>query len=293
VSANSTDFFALWLYNRGMETVYIDTLFILNLIIDYLLLLVSGRICSLPLRRWHILLGAAVGAGYSAAVVLPGCGALAAMPIKLAVSLVMVALSYPREGRFWRTAVVFLAVSAAFGGAVYAVSVFGGVVPSSGLLFPASMRVLLLSFGVCYCAISLVFRGSGTRAQRQLVQIHAVLLGRECCFTALRDTGNELCDSVSGKRVCVADEGAFFSLLPPEVGSVREYSAVELFERLSEVSALRGRVRLIPFASVGCSGALMVALSPDSVCVDGEERQILLALSPNRLCPTGEYNAII
>ena len=55
-----------------MEIVYIDSLFLLNFIIDYLLLLAVGKICALPLRRWRMLLGALWGAVYAVlAVLLP------------------------------------------------------------------------------------------------------------------------------------------------------------------------------------------------------------------------------
>ena len=45
-----------------MKVIYIDSLFLLNFILDYLLLLAAGRICALPLRRLRYALGAALGA---------------------------------------------------------------------------------------------------------------------------------------------------------------------------------------------------------------------------------------
>ena len=39
------------MYNASMDVIYIDRLFVLNLLIDYLLLLLSARVSGLVLRR--------------------------------------------------------------------------------------------------------------------------------------------------------------------------------------------------------------------------------------------------
>ena len=58
-------------YNLLMQVIYVDSLFFLNLCIDYLLCLVSARVCGLVLKRSRYLLSALIGAGYSVAVFLP------------------------------------------------------------------------------------------------------------------------------------------------------------------------------------------------------------------------------
>ena len=58
-----------------MTVVYIDLLFLLNLIANYLLLLAAGRMAGAVLARWRIGLGAAAGALY-AALIFAGDGAL-------------------------------------------------------------------------------------------------------------------------------------------------------------------------------------------------------------------------
>ena len=45
-----------------MTVVYIDLLFLLNLIANYLLLLAAGRMAGAVLARWRIGLGAGLGA---------------------------------------------------------------------------------------------------------------------------------------------------------------------------------------------------------------------------------------
>ena len=67
-----------------MQVIYVDSLFFLNLCIDYLLCLVSARVCGLVLKRLRYLLAALIGACYSVAVLLPGLDFLAEPLCKLA-----------------------------------------------------------------------------------------------------------------------------------------------------------------------------------------------------------------
>ena len=135
-----------------MDVIYLDSLFGLNLLIDYCLVLVSARVCGVVLRRWRYALAALIGALYAALMVLPGFGWLANGMMKLALGAAMALIAFGGEAHLVRCTVVFFAVSAAFGGAVYAASMLAGVSPGSGALVTVSGRVLALSFAACYAA---------------------------------------------------------------------------------------------------------------------------------------------
>ena len=55
-----------------MTVIYVDTLFLLNAMVDYLLLLAAARLAGEPLTRLRFLLGALLGGGYAVAIFLPG-----------------------------------------------------------------------------------------------------------------------------------------------------------------------------------------------------------------------------
>ena len=65
---------------ESVTVIYIDLLFLLNFVANYLLLLGSGRMAGAVLYRLRNAVGAALGAVYAAAVFLPGCGSLEAWP---------------------------------------------------------------------------------------------------------------------------------------------------------------------------------------------------------------------
>ena len=59
-----------------MTVIYVDTLFLLNALVDYLLLLCAARLAGEPLKRLRFALGAVLGGGYAVAIFLPGLGFL-------------------------------------------------------------------------------------------------------------------------------------------------------------------------------------------------------------------------
>lgn len=280
-------------YHPGMDIIYIDSLFLLNLAVDYLILLAAGRLCAVRLQRGRYLLAALLGAVWAAATVLPGLTFLSAWPFKLAASGLMALIAYGTQPYPLRCFLAFLGVSFAFGGAVWAASMLGGVSLTSGPT-PVTLRVLLLALALTYAAVTLVFRGLTRRSTREIVPVFLGLQGRSVTLRALRDTGNELTDPMTGGRVLVATRAAVLPLLPQAAAAALEHTdALEVFQALGAVPELEGRVRLIPFVSVGASAGLLPALRPDLVCVQGRTEQgALIALSPTPLCPDGGYEAL-
>ena len=267
-------------YNLLMQVIYVDSLFFLNLCIDYLLCLVSARVCGLVLKRLRYLLSALIGACYSVAVFLPGLDFLAGPLCKLAAALLMGLAAFGGEAKMLRCCAVFLSVSAAFGGAVWAISLAGGGVFSHRAYLPVSARVLLLSFALCYGGISLLFRRRAKLMDRRCVQVRLVFLGRESRFMALLDTGNGLSDPVSGKKVMVAGLHALRPVLGQAAEIFSSASPVDALELLSQLPEYAGKFRLIPYSAVGVAGMLPV-FTPELLTIDGkEEKELLVAVSP-------------
>lgn len=271
----------------AMETVYADSLVILNTAVDYLLLLCAGKLCALPLRRGRMALGALWGGVYALLAVLrPEWFALAT--VKLLAGALAVVLAFGWTARTPRAVVAFYAAAAAFAGAVYAAAGLAGRDVSRGLYIPVSLRMLALSFAVCYAAVSLVFRHIGRRAERKLDTVEIALDGRRATVTALEDTGNELTDPISGDGVLVAGAEALSPLFDDPAFLYDP-------DPLSALEAVGGtRFRLLPCASATTGNALLLCFRPDEILVGGRGRSdLLVAVSQTRFSPDGEYQAIL
>ena len=261
-----------------MEVLYIDSFFVLSLITDYLLCLAAGRICGLRLKRSRYFPAAVFGSAYAAAVFLPGLGFLASPLVKLSAGLVMGLIAYGAETHPLRCTAVFFAVSAAFGGAIWAVSLAAG--KPAGSYAALDTKTLILAFALCYAGGSLLLRCRARLMEKKRVTVRAVFLGRAAEFIALVDTGNTLSDPATGAPVMLACPKALKTIFRDDT-ALFSASPVELIELTSHIPELRGRLRLVPYSAVGSSGLLPV-FRPESLTVDGTpDRELLIAVSPD------------
>lgn len=274
-----------------MTAVYADSMFLINFIVNYLLLTATARLCAAPPSRWRFALAAALGGAYAVAAVFPQLGFLNMAAVQLCVAVLMLLIAFGRRPGILRVALVFLAVSAAFGGVIYAVTLTrGGAFPG------VDFKMLLLWFAVSYGVISLVFRRVA-RQKGAVRQLRVGLSGRTLEARALTDTGHSLSDPITGKGVVVMGASAAAALFTgasrEAVLRVRTESASAVLEALSALE-LGSRFRLIPYSAVGVPGGMLLAFRPDTVHIDGRENnRMLIALSPNDVSDNGTYSALV
>lgn len=274
-----------------MTVVYIDLLFLLNLIANYLLLLAAGRMAGVALARWRIGLGAAAGALYAALIFLPGMVWLASWPCKLAAGVLMALIAYGRERHLLRVTVLFFGAAAALAGAVMGLELLGStsLMLEHGVFYtPIDVRLLLLSFVACYFVLSLFFRRMG-RHVGGLAQLSVTLEEKTVDMTALRDTGHTLADPADNRPVVVAYSQALAGALP---GWADPADPIQSVERCHAAGSRQAR--LIPYRAVGVECGMLLALRSQQVTVDGRPLgRLLVALSPTPLDDGGGYQALI
>lgn len=283
-----------------MTVIYLDTLFLLNAVMDYLLLLCSARLAGEELHRLRMAAGAVLGGIYAAAVVLPGMEFLLHPAFKIGAAVLMVVVGLGASRRLLRQSVIFFALSCAFGGGVLAIGLLGGQGLSigSGLIYSRmDVKIVLLSAAGCYLLFTLALSRAGrhTAAGGELVSVRLRLFDREVSFTALVDTGNTLSDPVSGREVIVADWDSLAGLFPRGCAPGREeLDAPDRALARLNTGRWRGRFRLLPYRAVGVECGLLLAVRVDSLLVDGRNRgPVLVALSPTPVSDGGSYRALM
>lgn len=275
-----------------MTVIYIDLLFLLNLVANYLLLLVAGRMCGRPLRRWLLALAAALGALYAALLFLPGAEWLSAAPCKLVSGVVMVLVAYGGERGLLKSVLCFFGASAALGGMVWAAELMGGhsLTMERGVLYSyVDLRLLLLLLVLCYGVLSLVADRAFVHRRAELATT-TVRLGEETVkLTTLLDTGNTLTDPLTNRPVLVAEGARCRALLPMPLPLDRPVEAISVLG----AQGIKG-YRLLPYQAVGVSHGLLLAVRADSVVVGKRDHgSLLVALSPTPVSDGGGYQALI
>lgn len=179
-------------------TVYLDSVFALNFAVNWLLLRAAARLGAAAVRPRRIAAAAALGAAYAVAVYLPGCGVLAGWAGKLAVTAALLAVAFGLRRETLRLAAVFGGVTLALCGAVYGLELLKhGRVRPGALWYPVTFSSLVLTAGGVYAATRLLLPRL-SHAPDSVVPVRLTLGGRRVFLSALRDSGNTLCDPVTG-----------------------------------------------------------------------------------------------
>lgn len=279
-----------------MAVIYADELFFENAVIDYILLLCTARITGRTALRRRMLISSLLGGIYSVLSVLPECGFLQSVFVKLAVAALMVLLVYGYDGRFLRTYLVFLAVSASFAGAVMAFMILGGVSPGTSPFISVSLRVLTVSFFVCYAVFSLFFsRLTKQRVEGGVTKIRISLGKHTAEIAALRDSGNVLTDPVSGEPVIICDLEAVAPILDKRTADILRQRESDPASALRDMeNGMSGvKFRLVPYSALGVRSGMLAAFRPDIIEIDGrKEKRGLVAIAPSGAFAGNGYSAL-
>jgi stage II sporulation protein GA (sporulation sigma-E factor processing peptidase) len=261
--------------------VYIDELFLTNLIINYLLLSASGLLCGAALHRWRIIAGAAAGAVYACLMFFPELGFFYTWAAKAAFSLVMSLLAYGWGNfrAFLRRTFVFYIVSFAFAGAMTALFTLtgmdGGTVRGGAVYAGVGVPVLLAAAVAAYILMTLLLRNSPRLSENAAArkEIAITMSGATVSLEAMVDTGNRLHDPITNSRIVVAEYSRVKQVIPHGIRAVLDVLGVSDASATLRMLAAAGygeRFRLIPYQAVGTEHGLLLAIRADSVEEDAK-----------------------
>lgn len=195
-----------------MTVVYLDSVFLFNALLDYLLFLSTARLAGIPLRRRRYLLCGVLGGLYAAAVFLPGGGFLTETLVKAGVGLLLALIAFGRETHFLRLTLLTVAIACALAGTVLALGLLAGQhIPNARGIFYTNVngKTLLLSASGVYLLLTVIFRAAAAHGIRgECLPVTVCLLGQTVALTALLDTGNSLRDT-AGEPVLTAELSRF------------------------------------------------------------------------------------
>lgn len=282
-----------------MTVVYLDSFLLINFIFNYLLILASAKLGGELIRKWRFAMAALLGAIYAAFSFFPPLQLFLHPIYKLSAALLMILISFGRTRRLLRISVIFLAISCAFCGGIFAIEFLkGNSYMKDGIVYSSlDMKGLLMSAVFCYGIIALFFRRFTVHnmSSGELLKVGFQFNDKTIELTALQDSGNTLQDPVSGQQIPVVEGDRLAPLFPTSWQMNQESikHPIETLERLAkEVDGVK--FRLLPYRAVGVDCGMLLAVRMDCIFIKGEafEHQ-LVALSPTPVSDGGGYSVLI
>ena len=259
-----------------MTVVYVDVLFLINFCMDFLSLVIAGASLHLEIRHSYLSLASALGGLYAVIAALYPGNAVIGTCIGVATACLLCYISYGRAcrgKRFWCLFAFFYGASWLLGGMITgAYEVLRGFFENRTDLFLAITEgdgeiafffLLLLS---CAFLLNMLKRHLYFKREEKSVDITVRSEDRTARLSALVDSGNMLCDPLSGKPCIVLSQKAAERLVPTDVMQMALHGDPRA-AKLSGRSARR--IRMIPADTVG-GHRLLIGYRADKITVEAE-----------------------
>lgn len=241
--------------------IYMDVVFLTNLLMDYILLRVTGMIFRCRKSRMRTLLGAVLGAAFSclslfirSEIFLP---AFILLHGGCAVGMLVVGCGL-KKGSLLLKAVLTLYLAAFLCGGIWEAADGRNLSLQTFVLLGTGTWLLLTAW--FYLAQSL---------KTQMRNIYPVTLshrGKNYTYYGFYDSGNLLVDPVNRKPVSVGKQEILYEMLPQETAEQLKHlreNPGELYDR--EIRGLQPR--LIPFQSIGKGQGMILAVTLEKLCI--------------------------
>ena len=220
--------------------------------VDILLLFASGQMAGICPGWMRILLGALTDSVLTTISLLLVPGFCNHMLWRICVLIITAFVTYGFRKPLFRVAILFTLLQL-----------------SLGNLTGSGKEMLSAILGAAGIALACTL----TKSRSRLVDVYLNYRGKTLQFAALRDTGNELRDPLTGERVLVVSESVARELTGLPVAA--------LADPVNSITMLPG-LRLIPYQTVG-NGGFLLALRITDAKVGNRKGSVIVAFSPGKL----------
>lgn len=260
-------------------TIYLDILFLINVMMDFLLIELTAALCAVPVKLFRAILSGICGGIGGVLLFLPDLRVPAAAILEVGLGAVMLFVAfYPvRPIEFLKRGAVFLTASFLISGLLYFDMQHEGGMIKNGIYYLTIPRLFFCSFAGFF-AISILAKLIRNRTGRRFSEVELVCQGKRTKLLGFYDSGNMLLDPETKQPAIVIEEAVLKKM----------FGRGACEKNLSEWVE-RERILSVPYHTVDSAGTL-TAIRLDEVRLDKKRIEYAVAaISRNQL----QYPAIL
>lgn len=200
--------------------IYIDILIVLNIFINFLILLCSSKLLREWISKPRLVFACLFGGAFSLVLLLPDMGVFVSVLLKILGAAVLSLIAFPLISfkGFLRSFFCILFIGFAFAGIMFALYILikpDNMAFNNGTVyFEISVRVFVICACVCYALIKLfLYLLKRFSADDRLCALTVEINGKSVILKGLVDTGNSLTDVFTGKPVTTVESSALRRIL--------------------------------------------------------------------------------
>ncbi len=289
-------------------TIYIDVVFIENLIMNYIILFATSIIIKIKVKHIRLILASILGAIYSIIAYMSILEMYSSVILKIILSVIIVYIAYNPQNvkNMWKYLVIFYMTSFVFGGAAFALIYIvkpQDILMKNGLFLGTyPLKTIILGTIVAFVVIVTSFKLVKSKISKKdmFCTIKININKVEIETKAMIDTGNLLKEPISNTPVIVVEHTLLYDCMPKEILNNLENILGGDFENISEEVKNKyiSKLKVIPFSSLGKQNGMLIGIKPEEVTVINDENEnkinnVIIGIYNKSLTKRGEYRALI
>lgn len=272
--------------------IYLDVLFLINLFINYMILLIVSVWSAIYTKKYRIFLSATLGAVYSIFMFFEVLSFAYSLVFKIIIGILLCFIAFGKHNLL-KSTVTFFIVSFCFAGAIVGIFYFTknpNYLLSNGVPYiEISINLLISVVILCYVLLCTVLKGLGANkiVSNKTKEISIELLGQNIKICAFLDTGNMLFDDITGKPIIIVESAVLEQFLPKDLRFLSLDNPIDIIN-INAIYKNILKLRLIHYKSLGNSSGMMVVLTPTQILdTNGASIEALIGISSKSINITG------
>ncbi len=289
-------------------TVYLDVIFLENLVINYIILYSTGIVAKIKIKQVRLFIGSFIGALYSIIYYLTNLKIYSSAILKIVLSILIVYVSYKPENFkiLLKQIILFFLVSFVFGGAsiaiIYMANANNVTIQNGVIVGNYTLKTVLIGIIIAYITVIVAFKLIKTKiSKKDLICDVVVKINNKTVETkAMIDTGNLLKEPITNIPVIVMEHTLFYNIIPKEILNNIEHilggDLSEIPEKIQEQYI--SRLKVIPFSSLGKQNGMLLGIKADNLQVKMQDEvkdieKVIIGIYNKSLTKRGEYRSLL
>lgn len=289
-------------------TVYVDVIFLENIIINYIILYVTGIISKTNIKQLKILLGSIIGATYAIIYYILNLKIYSSFIIKIVLSIIIIYVSFnPKKFKIlFKQVILFYLISFVFAGAtigiIYMVNFQNITIQNGVLVGNYTIRTILIGIIIAYFLVMIGEKIIKTKFSKKdmICDIEVSFENKKIKTKALIDTGNMLKEPITNTSVIVLEYTLLYDIIPkPILDNLENILGGDLSKIPKDLQTVYiSKFRVIPFSSLGKQNGILLGVKGENLIVNINEEmkkidKVIIGIYNKPLTKNGEYKGLL
>ena len=289
-------------------TIYIDIIFLENLIMNSIILYATAIILKIRPKTIRIIISSAIGSMYGIITYVTEIQIYTSVILKAILAIIMIYVAFNPQNmkKMWKQVAIFYLTSFVFGGVtlylIYYIKPQEVFIKNGVFVGEYILKVIMLGAIVAFVTIKISLKIIKTKISPKdmYCKIKVKLNEKTIETRAMIDTGNLAKEPITNTPVVIVESTLLEGILPIKILNNLENILGGDFSQISDEMKEKyiSKFRCIPFSSLGKQNGMLLGIRADEILVETEEERkisnnIILGIYDKSLTKRGEYRALI